>query len=145
MKPKPLTPFQVAKARKAQARFMSRSRAAYRLICKRAPVRFTLEKLREEIQRAIGESCRYCGKIITAKNFSPDHFVPLSRGGSAQIANIDIICLKCNHEKGMLMYQEFRALLDTLFNMDSVAQQDVLGRLRLGAAAKARWGRRWAR
>ena len=145
MSVKPLTPFQLARQRKHRAWYMSRSRSAFKLMNSRAKHNFTLETFRRIVQAAIDKMCPYCKNYITAKTFSPDHRVPLSRGGRPTLGNIQIICLKCNHAKGALTEVEFTTLIALLRTMDPIAINDILGRLRLGAAAKARWGRRWKR
>lgn len=133
------------KARKAQTAFMGRSLSAYNLLQERAKHDFSLDHFRRRVEVAIGKPCRYCKEEIKAKTFSPDHRIPLSRGGEATARNIDIVCLKCNHAKGMLTDEEYSALLDLIRPWDVAAQNDVRGRLRLGAAAKGRIGRRWGR
>jgi len=42
--------------------------------------------------------CVYCGK--PHKNLTPDHVVPLARGGSNVIGNIVPACSACNQRKG---------------------------------------------
>lgn len=51
--------------------------------------------------------CRYCGVRINALNSSKDHRIPLQRGGSDLIENIDRICWECNMEKGDRTPEEF--------------------------------------
>lgn len=44
-----------------------------------------------------GHRCLACG---TSKNITVDHIIPLSRGGSNAISNIQPLCFKCNLHKG---------------------------------------------
>lgn len=44
-----------------------------------------------------GNQCLVCGK---KEHLTPDHVVPLSRGGSNDIENIQPLCLRCNLSKG---------------------------------------------
>lgn len=43
--------------------------------------------------------CVYCGVDIK-ENFSIDHIIPLSKGGTNHIENIDLVCKPCNTKKG---------------------------------------------
>lgn len=43
--------------------------------------------------------CVYCGVDIK-ENFSIDHIIPLSKGGTNEIGNIDLVCKPCNTKKG---------------------------------------------
>jgi 5-methylcytosine-specific restriction endonuclease McrA len=52
--------------------------------------------------RAVGSKCHYCGKRLSRKTATPDHKIPLSRGGSNWIENIVPACLPCNQRKNAL-------------------------------------------
>lgn len=43
--------------------------------------------------------CLCCGRQVPEITLSPDHVVPLARGGSNDIANIQPLCLPCNWSK----------------------------------------------
>jgi len=45
-----------------------------------------------------GEICRKCGKI---DNLSIDHIKPLSRDGTNDLENLQILCKQCNSKKGV--------------------------------------------
>jgi 5-methylcytosine-specific restriction endonuclease McrA len=51
-----------------------------------------------------GNRCVYCG---AAGQLTPDHMIPLSRGGSDWPANIVPACLRCNQSKHTRTYFEF--------------------------------------
>ena len=62
------------------------------------------DRLRREAQRHLpalferdGKACKQCGctDLLTI-----DHVVPLSRGGSNELENLQILCNKCNSRKG---------------------------------------------
>jgi 5-methylcytosine-specific restriction endonuclease McrA len=47
-----------------------------------------------------GGKCAVCRVRVGVKSYHRDHIVPLSRGGSNFISNIQILCPGCNMEKG---------------------------------------------
>lgn len=50
------------------------------------------------LQSAYGHQCAYCGDH--ASQLTPDHVIPLSRGGNNSLSNIVPACLSCNTRKG---------------------------------------------
>jgi hypothetical protein len=46
-----------------------------------------------------GGKCAVCLKRVESKTYHRDHIVPLARGGSNLIGNIQILCRSCNMEK----------------------------------------------
>ena len=78
-------------------------------------------------------SCPYCRVAIDAFNASPDHRVPISRGGDLSLDNLEAVCQGCNRLKGALLPNEFRDLWEWISGLHPVAQQDVIGRLKAGA------------
>ncbi len=52
--------------------------------------------------------CNICYTLISRekKNIHLDHYVPLSKGGSHSIDNVQWLCAKCNFEKGSSMPKE---------------------------------------
>lgn len=44
-------------------------------------------------------SCYYCGKVLTKKDITMDHIVPLSQGGKSVKSNLVICCRECNIKK----------------------------------------------
>lgn len=47
-----------------------------------------------------GNRCLRCGKHESEAKITPDHIIPLSRGGSNDISNIQPLCSSCNSSKG---------------------------------------------
>lgn len=43
-----------------------------------------------------GHRCVFCG---ATDNLTLDHRVPLARGGSNKVSNLQTACLRCNHAK----------------------------------------------
>jgi HNH endonuclease len=46
-----------------------------------------------------GNVCLRCHRPETERPLSPDHVIPLSKGGTNYISNIQPLCLPCNHFK----------------------------------------------
>lgn len=101
---------------------------------------YSLPRLREDIILKLGERCPYAGELITVRNFSADHDVPVSRGGTFWFANLRIVSQRGNEVKGKLTHDEFMRLLETLDAMDPAAKQDVLRRLRAGGKVLRAFG-----
>ena len=60
-----------------------------------------------------GGKCVYCRKSIKSK-YHADHIVPLARGGSNWISNIQLTCPACNHRKNRMDPLKFAAKLGRL-------------------------------
>lgn len=61
----------------------------------------------EALVEASGSCCTYCG---VEGRMTADHIIPLSRGGSNDIANITPACLSCNCRKGAKTADEYMAV-----------------------------------
>lgn len=62
----------------------------------------------EDVQRQYTDQngqCYYCERLLNGV-FHPDHFIPLSRGGSNAADNIVIACPHCNLSKGNRLYPD---------------------------------------
>lgn len=47
-----------------------------------------------------GWRCHICGGRVTAKTWSMDHLVPISKGGTHTLANVALAHLRCNQRRG---------------------------------------------
>jgi len=60
------------------------------------------ERLRRSIRPLIlerdGARCRYCGRTDAPLHI--DHITPIARGGSNELANLQVLCAPCNRAKG---------------------------------------------
>lgn len=65
--------------------------------------------LRQEVYRAGGNQCYYCGCRVTRKTRTIDHMVPLSRGGMSSAKNLVLACATCNFAKKNLTVREWSA------------------------------------
>ena len=43
--------------------------------------------------------CQSCGKPETEAQLNIDHIVPLAKGGSNDISNLQVLCNRCNCQK----------------------------------------------
>lgn len=64
--------------------------------------------VRPHLMRQSNNTCAYCGHRITARGLHVDHMVPVVRGGSNDINNLQAICRPCNKRKGQQTDEEFR-------------------------------------
>ncbi len=110
------------------------------------PLPFTLDEYRADILGVMGGledgpiECRYCRRAFTLAEIAVDHAIPLSRGGSPDLSNLDYPCRADNDRKGSLTLQEYTDLLADLERYHPLARQDILARLQranaLAAAAR---------
>jgi 5-methylcytosine-specific restriction endonuclease McrA len=56
-----------------------------------------------EKKRLLGNKCMICGKSETEVKMTIDHIIPLSKGGSNYISNIQPLCFHCNSSKNNKM------------------------------------------
>lgn len=51
--------------------------------------------------------CAICGKPVQFKHMTVDHKVPLSKGGTNELSNLQLSCLECNRMKSDFLTEEF--------------------------------------
>lgn len=67
-------------------------------------VQFTNEQKIEMLQKSKFRCC-HCGKKIDiGHDFSVEHVIPLSKGGSNEPSNMIALCNRCNYLKGNMVY-----------------------------------------
>jgi 5-methylcytosine-specific restriction endonuclease McrA len=74
--------------------------AATRAKRREAEGRYTVAEVLTLLEKQ-GGRCVYCGTSIRSK-YHADHIVPLARGGSNWISNIQLTCPTCNHRKNRM-------------------------------------------
>ncbi len=92
----------------------------------------TVEELRNLVFEHYGTKCKYCDKILKTDIMVFDHIVPISKGGSSNIENIQLICKTSNGMKGSLTEDNFQLLLDWLTTAPKELQEDIRIRLSKG-------------
>lgn len=107
---------------------------------------FTLDQFREHCLKYFGEEdgvvlCRYCRVPVYLTICAVDHAVPLSRGGSIGLENLEFPCDTCNSAKSRLLPNEFVALRAFIKTLDYEAEQDIMRRL--SSAVKLAAGKSW--
>jgi hypothetical protein len=81
--------------------------------------------------------CRWCRCPLSYGDVTLDHVLPLSRGGRHALANLAVVCTRCNSLKGVLTGTEFEALLQLVGRWHPIARQDVERRLLAGGTRYA--------
>lgn len=56
--------------------------------------------------------CQSCGKKQNETNLNIDHIIPLARGGSNDISNLQTLCFQCNSKKTDHLDNRFRRYFD---------------------------------
>jgi 5-methylcytosine-specific restriction endonuclease McrA len=96
------------------------------------PCTTTLEELLEMMYAFYGTPCKYCGKQLTMNTMALDHIIPISKGGSSNIGNLQIICRTSNGMKGSLDEAYFYMLLEWLQTVPEDMRKDISIRLSRG-------------
>ncbi len=85
-----------AKENPAAAKAKGHKRRAIKM---KAPGSFTAAQW-EVVKARQGYKCLRCGRKEPEITLTIDHRIPLSKGGTNYISNIDGLCLSCNSSKG---------------------------------------------
>ena len=64
--------------------------------------------LKQRLMRRQDNTCVYCGYRRIATSLDIDHIIPVVRGGSNDMSNLQVICRRCNQRKGLQTDEEFR-------------------------------------
>jgi 5-methylcytosine-specific restriction endonuclease McrA len=70
---------------------------------RRGSVGFYTNKEWEDLKAKCEFRCQMCGRHESERKLTVDHIVPVSRGGSSWIQNIQPLCKPCNSRKGNRM------------------------------------------
>ena len=96
----------------------------------------TTGQLRKLFFDNYGKKCKYCGKAVLKLNrtnpITCDHILPIQKGGSSTINNLQLICATCNRRKGALSEADFVTILLWLREQNDEIQNYVLKQLAKG-------------
>lgn len=56
--------------------------------------------------------CQSCGKTQREAQLTIDHIIPLAKGGSNDVSNLQTLCLPCNQKKQHHLDSRFRRYFD---------------------------------
>lgn len=95
---------------------------------------FTLDEFRNWLRVVLEDTpeCEYCHHSININTISPDHAIPIKRGGSLELKNLRPADSECNTLKGSLLPGEFKALLGLLNQFPQAAREDICRRMKGG-------------
>ena len=91
--------------------------------------KISLKEISEEIHKAYGKKCKYCGDILKVINMVCDHIIPLSNGGDSVKNNLQMICARCNTRKGPLTAKAYIKLLAWLKRQNKNTRDYILRKL----------------
>lgn len=89
----------------------------------------TVNDLRELVLSKYGTPCKFSNRILTLDNMVFDHIIPISKMGTSNKENIQIISKFSNNMKGSLMEDQFQILLDWLETIPVDLKRDISIRL----------------
>lgn len=92
----------------------------------------TVEQLRQLALEAYGTPCKYSKRILKLNNMVFDHIVPVSKGGTSNLDNIQVISKFSNNMKGSLDETNFQILLNWLGTIPEELRTDISIRLAHG-------------
>ncbi len=76
--------------------------------------------LKQRLMRRQDNTCVYCGYRRIATSLDIDHIIPVVRGGSNDMSNLQVICRRCNQRKGLQTDEEFRTRYASPRSVDAI-------------------------
>lgn len=73
-----------------------------------------MRKTRWWQQKTASGKCYYCLRVVSFKELTMDHLVPLTRGGRSTRDNLVPSCKECNTRKKNMLPLEWEEYLETL-------------------------------
>jgi hypothetical protein len=70
--------------------------------------------VRYEVLKRAGHRCELCGIPADERWLEVDHILPHRHGGTDDISNLQVLCYKCNANKGARDNTDFRAVRESL-------------------------------
>lgn len=109
---------------KERFRYQGRKRKA---MVRGAEGSFTLKEWRELVKKTKG-FCPNCGKNVGIEKLTADHIIPIAKGGSNYITNIQPLCKSCNSRKHTKIFAYYRC-----FSCNHKIEVEVVGNNVVGA------------
>jgi hypothetical protein len=91
--------------------------------------KLTVAQLRKLIYDSYGQPCKFCSRILVNNNFVLDHKIPISKGGTSNVDNLQLICKSCNGRKGSLLEEDYMNLLKWLETQPEDVKRNILMRM----------------
>lgn len=70
-------------------------------------------EVRQYVFERDGYHCKSCGKGDRAAKLNIDHIIPIARGGTNDISNLQTLCGSCNSQKKHYYDDRFQRYFDT--------------------------------
>jgi diadenosine tetraphosphate (Ap4A) HIT family hydrolase len=87
------------------------------------------DSLRFQVLKESGGRCALCGITKDDSPLDVDHIIPRSRGGSNDLANLQVLCAKCNRTKGNKDDTDFKANVTDKSSGCLFCSDDINGRI----------------
>lgn len=77
------------------------------------------QQLKDEVKKRDKYTCQICGKYMPdGVGIHIDHIIPISKGGKSVLSNLQVLCSKCNLQKGSKILSTNKNNLKRLDNED---------------------------
>ena len=102
--------------------------------------RITFNKTtRKEVYRKSEGHCMLCGKFVDYEDFTVDHIIPLAKGGTNDISNLQCTCKRCNTIKQDIMPDELIDVLTEMIEYDIKKNKHSVGKRLLKVLLKEKF------
>lgn len=80
-------------------------------------------ELRHKIRERDNFTCQHCGKKAPNVEIQIDHKIPVTKGGTDDEINLQILCVDCNLEKGDKILPRYKYLIPMLSNQSGFTSE----------------------
>lgn len=74
--------------------------------------------IRRQVYNRQNGKCSMCGDKISYLNFTVDHIIPISKGGSNTLDNMEAMCEVCNQMKRDHMKNDFLRHIEKIYKLN---------------------------